>query len=630
MSARSGRWVVASASATLLISALLASCSSNGPDPRDAAEALAAGLSKKDVSSLAATDGGRVPQADLERIVKGMGEVAAEVTVDDVEREDDTATASLTTQWGFKGHVWKYSTEATLTLADDAWSVQWSPDIVAPGLGPDDRLRYRTTAADRGDILGAGDEALVTERSVERVGVDKSRIDAGEAEGSARALAQLLDIDADTFAKRVEGAGAQAFVVGLVVRTGSDQTVSADALDAIPGAVALAAELPLAPTRSFGQPMLGSVGEATAEIIEKSKGEVQAGDMVGLSGLALRYDSRLRGVPGVTVEVVSSEDGVEPREVFSGEAEAGKPLRTTIDADLQGSADEILADVKPASALVALRPSTGEILALSTGPGGGGADTAASGRYPPGSTFKLVTALTFLRNGLKPSSQVPCTATINVEGRQFTNYSDYPSSAVGDISLESAIANSCNTAMIATRDKAPQDQLADAAAALGLGPDIDLGYPAFLGSVPDESSGTDRAASMIGQGRIEASPLSMAVVAASIANGARVTPQLLADVETKPAAEASKPLTKAEAGQLQELFRAVVTDGSGRFLADVPGGPVSAKTGTAEYGTDSPPRTHAWMIAAQGDLAVAVFVADGDSGSQTAGPLLEEFLRGAS
>ena len=89
-------------------------------------------------------------------------------------------------------------------------------------------------------------------------------------------------------------------------------------------------------------------------------------------------------------------------------------------------------------------------------------------------------------------------------------------------------------------------------------------------------------------------------------------------------------MTAAEAKQLRELFRAVVTEGSGRFLADVPGEPVSAKTGTAEFGTDDPPRTHAWMVAAQGDLAVAVFVAEGESGSQTAGPLLEQFLRSAS
>jgi cell division protein FtsI/penicillin-binding protein 2 len=77
------------------------------------------------------------------------------------------------------------------------------------------------------------------------------------------------------------------------------------------------------------------------------------------------------------------------------------------------------------------------------------------------------------------------------------------------------------------------------------------------------------------------------------------------------------------------MLRAVVTQGSGTSLADVPGPPVLAKTGTAEYGVGPALDTHAWMIAAHGDLAVAVFVETGESGSRTAGPILEEFLRGA-
>jgi cell division protein FtsI/penicillin-binding protein 2 len=616
--------------AAVTTAALLAACSSDGPDARDAAEKLAAGLTTQNLSKLPVTAGSRVAQADLDRIVKGMDGLKPKVTVEDVTEKDDATTATLRSRWTFGASVWDYTTTANLTLVDDVWQVAWDASIVVPGLTADDRIRTRTTPADRGDILGAGGEALVTERSVERIGIDKSRISAGQAGASAKALAAVIDIDPDTYAKQVEAAGAQAFVVGLVVRTESDDTLSDSELAAIPGAVQLAAEMSLAPTRTFGQPMLGVVGEATAEIVEKSKGEVKAGDTVGLSGLALRYDSQLRGTPAVTVEAVSAQEGVEPTELFAGEAHAGKPLRTTIDAKLQDSADTILADVDPASAIVAIRPSTGEILALSSGAGGKGADTAASDRQAPGSTFKLVSALALLRSGLKPSSPVPCTTTVTVDGRKFTNYSDYPSSAIGDIPLREAIANSCNTAMIAERDDAPQAELSAAAAALGLGPDVDLGYPAFLGSVPDQAEGTERAASMIGQGKIEASPLAMAVVAASIANGSRVTPTLLADTPTKPAAEAAKPLTKAEAEQLQELFRGVVTDGSGAFLADLPGGAVSAKTGTAEYGTDSPPRTHAWMIASQGDLAVAVYVADGVSGSQTAGPLLEELLRSAS
>lgn len=613
-----------------MLAALLSACTSGPPDPRKAAEKLAAGLSKQDLKGIPAVEGGRIPQADLERIVEGMGTTRAKVTVGDIETDDDAATATLKTSWTFKGEDWSYTTPAKLAYKDDAWRVRWAPTIVAPKLTADERLRLRTSPTGRGDILGAGDEPIVIERPVERIGIDKSRITAAEADGSAKALARLVDVDAGGYAKQVKAAGPQAFVVALVVRADSDDTLSDAELGAIPGAVQLGAEIPLAPTRTFGQPLLGVVGEATAEIVTKSKGAVQAGDVVGLSGLQQRYDSDLRGVPRVTVDAVSSEDGTEARELFASSGQAGKPLRTTIDVKLQGSADEILADVKPASAIVAIRPSSGAIVALASGPGGKGADTAASGHYAPGSTFKLVTALTFLRSGLKPSSAVPCTRTVTVEGREFTNYSDYPSGAIGKIPLSSAIANSCNTAMIATRGKAPQDELAGAAAALGLGPDLDLGYPAYLGSVPDQAKGTEHAASMIGQGKIQASPLAMAVVAASIAQGSRVTPTLLETSPTKAAAKAADPLTGGEAKRLQEMFRGVVTGGSAAFLSDVPGKPVSAKTGTAEYGSDNPPRTHAWMIATQGDLAVAVFVEDGESGSETAGPLLEEFLRSAS
>jgi cell division protein FtsI/penicillin-binding protein 2 len=124
-----------------------------------------------------------------------------------------------------------------------------------------------------------------------------------------------------------------------------------------------------------------------------------------------------------------------------------------------------------------------------------------------------------------------------------------------------------------------------------------------------------------------ASPMAMAAVAGSVAAGQTVVPRLLAasDVSASPAT----PLTPDEAEQLRQLMAGVVARGSGAFLADLPGAPVLAKTGTAEFGDEDPPKTHAWMIASQGDLAVAVFVDVGESGSQTAGPILEEFLRSA-
>ena len=77
---------------------------------------------------------------------------------------------------------------------------------------------------------------------------------------------------------------------------------------------------------------------------------------------------------------------------------------------------------------------------------------------------------------------------------------------------------------------------------------------------------------------------------------------------------------------IAQMMRTAVTDGTGTVLADVPGAPVAAKTGTAEFGTDTPPQTHGWMVAVQGDLAAAVFVEQAESGSGTAGPILREFL----
>jgi cell division protein FtsI/penicillin-binding protein 2 len=161
---------------------------------------------------------------------------------------------------------------------------------------------------------------------------------------------------------------------------------------------------------------------------------------------------------------------------------------------------------------------------------------------------------------------------------------------------------------------------------LGVGTDYDVGFPAYFGSVPTGGNGNARAEAIFGQGKDQVSPLAMALVAASVEAGRTVLPTLISD--QRPTSTA-KPLTHAEAASLKSLMRGVVTQGSGRRLAGLDGPDVIAKTGTAEYGGKTPPKTHAWMIAAQGDLAVAVYVQDGESGSGSAGPLLEAFLRGA-
>jgi cell division protein FtsI/penicillin-binding protein 2 len=121
---------------------------------------------------------------------------------------------------------------------------------------------------------------------------------------------------------------------------------------------------------------------------------------------------------------------------------------------------------------------------------------------------------------------------------------------------------------------------------------------------------------------VEASPLLMASVAAAVADGTWRQPHLLECPDCT-----TTPLPPAAVASLRQMMRAVVTSGTGTALAAVPGGPVAAKTGTAEYGGGTPPATHAWMIGFQGQLAFAVYVETGVSGGRTAGPIAAAFLR---
>jgi cell division protein FtsI/penicillin-binding protein 2 len=600
----------------------------DGEQPDDAAATLAAALTKGTLGPARFLDtGDKAAQKWWDLSTDGLAgsDVAVEVT-DVAETESgDAATASLGYTWTLAGSDETWSHEGTARLVrgdDDLWRVRLEPALL--GLRQGERLDLATTVAPRAPILGAGGEEIVTDRPVLRFGVDKAQVKPAGQEQAARALARLVDVDADSLVKRVEAAGENAFVEAIVLRKADVGGALAAAAD-LDGVGVLEDTLPLAPTREFARPILGSVGPVTAEIIKESDGAYEIGDEAGLSGLQQRYDERLRGTPGLTVRAVGAPAD-EPRVLHTVDPVPGEPLATTLDLGLQAEAERVLADVGPASAVVALRPSTGDILAAASGPGSGGYSTATLGQYAPGSTFKIVSSLALLRAGLTPASPVTCPATTVVDGKTFKNYDDYPAGGLGRITLRDAVANSCNTAFITARDKV--DGLPDAAAALGLGVDHDLGFPAYFGSVPEPASETSHAASLIGQGQVLASPMAMAAVVASVVEGSTVVPRLLPDQQTD-GNDVRRPLTASEAATLRGLMRAVVTDGSGALLADVPGPPVIAKTGTAEFGDKEPLQTHAWMVAGQGDLAVAVFVDVGDSGSGTAGPLLERFLRAA-
>lgn len=624
------------AALTMTLVAGLAACSDE-PDPKDpvdAAEQLATALEKGSLAGapVSTTTAGD-PTEQLKKITRGMKGAALDVTVRSTT--DDAGggkTARLHFRWKNRsGSTWEYDNPVQMHSAGPGLMADWAPSLVHPELRDGETLVAREATGRRGRITGQGEQPIVADRPVYRVGIDRTLVkDVGRATTSARRLAGLVGVDPTGYADQVRGSGPKAFVEAITLRAASVDDAKEQQIDAVPGAVRLEDQLPLAPTPTFAAPVLGKVGPVTKEMVDASGGRLKAGDVAGRSGLQAAYEEQLRGRPSLTVRAVKpGADGPEStRTIYTSPAANGKDLRTTIDQPLQTRAERAISSktAKPA-AVVAIRPSTGEVLAAASSPGSQGYDTARKGRYAPGSTFKVVSSLAMLRAGQTVDGTVQCPATITSNGRVFRNFPEYPSSARGTIPFRTAIANSCNTAMIAGGKKATQPALAGAAATLGM--TQDLGQGTLRASVPAQDAGAEHDAAMIGQGRLQATPLSMATVAASVARGATVTPYLLPDHRPK-AAPPHHPLTAAEAGGLRSLMRAVVTDGGGKALAGLPGGPVHAKTGTAEYGTGKPPGVNSWMIAYQGDVAVAVLVADGGYGAVACAPIVEALLEHAN
>jgi len=652
----------------VLLVAVVAGCTKSPSKPAlnlpvadDSLTAIATALSALDVSSAPLSSSPAAAQTELGLIVAGMDGIKPTVTTGPItyDSSNPTASAVLHYSWAMPSAPWTYDVSVPLVDNGQGWKLDWSPAVVFPQLNATNRLVHTHTTAQRGAIIGANNQALVEQFTVVKVGIDKTRVSGAAAVASARALAGVVGIDPDTYATQVANSSDKAFVLAITLRQGSVPALVAT----IGGAVGIEGKSMLPVTDGLAPEIIGAIGDATSEIIASSKGAVLSGDQVGLTGLQRRYDAQLRGTPGDKVTVAgrrtttstssaspsasrsapasspastpstASASGstpstsataaasVTPVVVYTTNPVQGKDLVVTLDLDLQQKAEAIMQSIAGPAAVAVIRPSTGGILAVANSPGSQGQPDATFGQYAPGSTFKIATSLALIRKGFTPDTIMTCSSTANVEGQKFKNYADFPSSKVGRIPLRDAVAQSCNTAFINEYGTISGPELQDAASSLGVGFDYDAGFPVNYGIVPKPTSSAQKAQEFIGQGGVLTSPVTMAGLASSVAAMRTVIPYLVE--ETKPTSTAT-PLTAAEGATLQSLMAYTVQTGSGRVLKGLA---LGAKTGTAEYGTGASLPTHAWMICFTGtDLAIAVWLKDGASGSGTAGPIIKSLL----
>jgi cell division protein FtsI/penicillin-binding protein 2 len=531
-----------------------------------------------------------------------------------------STTGHLHVQWVLTGKT-PFAYDTSVRLARDAksgdWKVEWTPATVHPGLQRGDTLLAESLPGARASIIGAGGRPLVTEQPVVHVGIEPSRV--RDLPALTSRLAALLQIDAKDLTTRVKASLPDTFVDVITLRRDAYRALAAQ-LQPLPGTVFQTDQQMLAPTRSFGRALLGTVGPVTAELIKANPGRFQVGQMVGLSGLQKQYETQLAGTPGVKV-LLHHAAGSEAQ-LLNVAGHPGTPVITTIDPVAQQAAEAALAGQTKPSALVAVQVSTGKILAVANGPDGGSYDLALTAAVPPGSTFKVVSTLALLEGGLDPASPVNCTPLATVDGRTFHNAEQ---ESFGPVPFSVDFAKSCNTAFVSLAPRLADNSLARAAQSLGIGPALQLGVPAYAGSVPVANSVVDKAASIFGQGRILLSPANVALSTATVARGSRVAPSLVTGAAHATVAPGAA-LPAGPLATLRGLMRDVVTSGTGTALAGVPGAPVYGKTGTAEHGKGPNPPSHAWFTGWQGDVAFCVFVQDGEFGGDTAAPIAARFL----
>ncbi|WP_374111242.1 penicillin-binding transpeptidase domain-containing protein [Nocardia sp. JCM 34519.1] len=553
---------------------VLPGCSSPGPDqPKTVAQQFADALTRDDVAGAAAlTDDPKTAASVLGPLYDGLGK-DVKFEVRDTGK-DGAFTLSATWKLGQDGkQQWTYTTSGA--AADkNGWKVRWNPVTVAPGLdqGP---LSYGPAyPAKPARVLDSAGGELLTQQVVTLVNV-------APGTDTAAVAALLAPISSDVTAASVQSdiAGAQGKPATVITLRESDIGPIRDRLAAIQG-VTLAQQTRLLPDKSVASQTLSGLSDLWQQ------------EMNAAAGWAVRAKT----ADGSTVRIAGAD------------AQPTPDITTTLDSGLQRAAKAALASIDQPAAIVALQPSTGNVLAMAQN---AAADDkgpiALTGLYPPGSTFKTITVSAALQAGIvTPNSTVGCPGKENIEGRTIPNDNNFD---LGQVPLHTAFARSCNTTMGKLAVQLPPDGLTKAAAQLGLGIDyVTPGLTTVTGKVPTADTAAQRVEAGIGQGQVTATPFGMALVAASIARGSVPTPTVVAGQPGKPD-RAPAPLPANIPEQIKPMMRETVTDGTATALRDIPG--ILGKTGTAEYIDDK--HAHGWFVGIDGDLAFAVFISDAGS-----------------
>ena len=528
----------------------------------------------------AATDRPDAARPAMAAAWEGLQGKSMTATIGDAKINGDTARVEYTYEWHLpKDRVWTYTGELQMGRRDGVWAVRWTSSDIHPHLGDTQTMALRSTAPPRARVNeGSGSDVLVP-GVVQRISFDPRK--AADAVGEARRLADALrKFDPTISAQSIVESSTAAAGAYHVATLQQDDYVRVQALLSVLPGVVVGDEADLVSTDPDFAPDL--IAQVKKTVIDEVDGKA------GWSVVTVNSN-------GVDTDVLT-ETAPQPVPSFS----------VTLDRPIQDAAQRAVDARVEQSMMVVIRPSTGAILAVAQN---AAADrdgpVATTGLYPPGSTFKIITAGAAIQSGLAtPDTYVPCPGRITIGERSIPNYDEF---SLGTVPMATAFAKSCNTSFAKLASELSPDGLHVAAAELGIGQDYSVvGVPTESGSVPPADDLVQRTEDGFGQGKVLVSPFGMALAAATVAHGSTPVPNLLAGHETK--IDGERPAVTPEmVDGLRSMMRLVVTSGTATRISGE--GEIYAKTGEAEVDGGS----HAWFVGYRGDLAFATLVVKGGS-----------------
>ncbi|QTH58580.1 penicillin-binding transpeptidase domain-containing protein [Corynebacterium hindlerae] len=591
----------------VVVASLVATCAASCTPKPDIADPVAQefvqAMAEGDIEKAASlTDNPDQTTLMLRQTIDGMQAEGLDASVTKVSNQDTLATADVQMDWRLpRERNFAYSSQITLTKVKGEWKVRFLPTVIHPKLGNNQHLELRALEAKKSRVVSADGADVLQPGSVARVLINTS--EAGNLTGVAARVATVINearaaneavpqINQSELARNLADFKG---TYSVAVVGGPEGKRVADELRGIPGVIVNEEAAMVRSDPTFAPEIMSRVEKIVADELE--------------------------GANGWHVAVVN-QNGAAIDSLERHEPQLAPAVRISLDHHLQQAAQQAV-DLRKdrKTMLVAIRPSSGEILAVAqTKLADEDGDPALMGQYPPGSTFKMITAAAGMAHeGINPGSTVPCPGTMEVGPRIVTNYNGF---SRGNTSLDDAFAQSCNTTFADISSRLQPGQLQDMAKSFGLGVDYRIpGLDTMTGAVPRGEEFMQRVDEGYGQGLDLASPFGMALVAATAAAGKTPMPYLIAGHRTEVSEEVPAP-DPVVVDNLRGMMRSVVTSGTARGMQQT-GGELHGKTGEAEFNGGS----HAWFAGYRSDdIAFATLIVGG-GGSETSVAVTDHFFR---